>query len=121
MCGYQGARSTFLVHPFKTEVELSDTALLQMISDDFARTMFSVGKVESGTRESVLVFARLLRKWGFLFWDGVDPRDQRDLQFRNKCMAFYMRSIGEGIVKAVFSARVQIEKERVAHERTYSS
>lgn len=118
-CGYEGDRSTFLVHVFHTDTPIDNTQLLQRLSDDLARTFMAIGVAE--TRKPLFAHAlgRWLHRWGFAFWSDRD-RDERDRAFKNYCMQRYARAMGEGVLRAILSCRSELEKERVEHERKYT-
>lgn len=62
-----------------------------------------------------------LRDWGFVWWGMQPPRDDKDHAFRIQCVRKYATAMGQAVVQGFLRTRHELEKDRIAHERHYSS
>jgi hypothetical protein len=102
-CGHTGPRESFPVHPFRTSAPMTQE-VFQNLSDSLAHALMA------GAHEQIGAW---LYHWGFTLWDPkVPPRDRQEVQSRLSITIKYARAMGEGMLRGLFKARMEIEKER---------
>jgi hypothetical protein len=112
VCKHTAPSSDFPAYPLNVEGGQSPEVILQRLSDGLAQMFMRTCGIELAT---------WLARSGLFWWAQSPVRDARDQEFRNRCAMRYAAAMGKGVVYGLLATRHELEKERVAHERSYRS
>jgi len=106
-----------LVHTFTSDEKIDADQAVERMGRELAHKLLNIGMKEAGAPLFLHVYAEFLAKYGFAWWGDTPPAGERDRKFRVYCMEQYMKALGRGILQSLLETRVELEAERVRHER----